>query len=39
MSDLQTDKYGISISQEIAVCRNMITRQTDLTLGHIVSGI
>lgn len=27
MSDLQTDEYGISISREIAVCRNMITRQ------------
>lgn len=25
--DLQTDEYGISISREIAVCRNMIERQ------------
>lgn len=27
MSDLQTDEYLISISREIAVCRNMIMRQ------------
>jgi hypothetical protein len=25
--DLQTDEYGISISREITVCRNMIERQ------------
>ena len=25
--DLQTDEYGISISREMTVCRNMITRQ------------
>lgn len=25
--DLQTDEYGISISREITVCRNMIDRQ------------
>jgi len=27
MSDLQTDEYGISISREMTVCRNMISRQ------------
>ncbi len=26
-NDLQTDEYGISISREITVCRNMIERQ------------
>jgi hypothetical protein len=25
--DLQTDEYGISISREMTVCRNMIERQ------------
>ena len=25
--DLQTDEYGISISREITVCKNMIDRQ------------
>jgi hypothetical protein len=27
VDDLQTDEYGISISREITVCRNMIERQ------------
>ena len=27
IDDLQTDEYGISISREITVCRNMIERQ------------
>jgi hypothetical protein len=28
--DLQTDEYGISISREITVCKNMIERQRKL---------
>ena len=27
INDLQTDEYGISISREITVCKNMIERQ------------
>lgn len=27
--DLQTDEYGISISREITVCKNMIDRQQE----------
>lgn len=47
-NDLQTDEYGISISREITVCKNMIDRQQkalfrfekryDISTQQIVAG-